>query len=831
MKIFRILLYSVLSAFLPLCLQAQTLKIGSDNNPNQYLILSKDTVYLNYNDFASVGIARNCDYDVSNSNQWIVWKKQGNGNLSLFATPNYNVAPRTGLLTLSTADGSLSRALTVIQKGRTVTDRQIPIVSGTANQAQSGEDISKSYDDNLSTLYHSPWTGTSFPVILTYNLQGPAHVDYALYTPRQDGNNNGNFEQVDIDYQVSGSTQWIRLRTANLGGSGSIANISFGDEGIDDVMSIRFTVRSGVNGFVSCAEMAFYEKDDFIGDMLKDVFADKLCTRLKDGVTREMIEQMEMEEFRSLAYQLQDGTYSMKYRVGEFKAYRPVADLRNELKNSYTYNNHENPTGITFKKDENVIVVVEGIGDSPVTLQVRNFGPEDFSTEYYPLSNGVNIINCRNKGNGYIDYYTKNYKDAPKVKIHFVNGVENGYFDLERGDTNDDWKALLANAKGDCMDFVSKNIQGVFPVSALKANCPANGVWLVTTYDSIVSLEQEVMGLKKYNRKYDNHMAVISVKTSGGLYHASNDGFCVPINALRDPTSSTYFDFWGAAHELGHVNQTNGMLWIGLTEVTNNIYSAYVEHMLRPNGYHRLENESNGFRYYDFMEYNIMKGGQFVPHAHNDVFCTLIPFWQLLVYTKIAGIQPDAYPEMFEKMRTMDVGSMDDGQKQVNFMRQWCDITKTNYLPYFAKVGMFKTVNEEIGDYSTRQLTITQSMLNELRSHVESAGYPEAPEAFYFLDVNNMPAFRDKAPLVANEVNAGCARSGNTVKIEHNAWKNAVGFETYDAQGNLLHITSYGHGSAAIVPTTTNVEWISSENPAYIMAVGYDGKKVKCYQP
>ena len=821
----------MLSAFLPLCLQAQTLKIGSDNNPNQYLILSKDTVYLNYNDFASVGIARNCDYDVSNGNQWIVWKKQGNGNLSLFATPNYNVAPRTGLLTLSTADGSLSRALTVIQKGRTVTDRQIPIVSGTANQAQSGEDISKSYDDNLSTLYHSPWTGTSFPVILTYNLQGPAHVDYALYTPRQDGNNNGNFEQVDIDYQVSGSTQWIRLRTANLGGSGSIANISFGDEGIDDVMSIRFTVRSGVNGFASCAEMAFYEKDDFIGDMLKDVFADKLCTRLKDGVTREMIEQMEMEEFRSLAYQLQDGTYSMKYRVGEFKAYRPVADLRNELKNSYTYNNHENPTGITFKKDENVIVVVEGIGDSPVTLQVRNFGPEDFNTEYYPLSNGVNIINCRNKGNGYIDYYTKNYKDAPKVKIHFVNGVENGYFDLERGDTNDDWKALLANAKGDCMDFVSKNIQGVFPVSALKANCPTNGVWLVTTYDSIVSLEQEVMGLKKYNRKYDNHMAVISVKTSGGLYHASNDGFCVPINALRDPTSSTYFDFWGAAHELGHVNQTNGMLWIGLTEVTNNIYSAYVEHMLRPNGYHRLENESNGFRYYDFMEYNIMKGGQFVPHAHNDVFCTLIPFWQLLVYTKIAGIQPDAYPEMFEKMRTMDVGSMDDGQKQVNFMRQWCDITKTNYLPYFAKVGMFKTVNEVIGDYSTRQLTITQSMLNELRSHVESAGYPEAPEAFYFLDVNNMPAFRDKAPLVANEVNAGCVRSGNTVKIEHSAWKNVVGFETYDAQGNLLHITSYGHGSAAIVPITTNVEWISSENPAYIMAVGYDGKKVKCYQP
>ena len=417
------------------------------------------------------------------------------------------------------------------------------------------------------------------------------------------------------------------------------------------------------------------------------------------------------------------------------------------------------------------------------------------------------------------------------MKIHFVNCDENGYFDIERGDTNNDWVKLLANAKGDCMDFKGKYIQGVFPVETLRQNCPSNGKWLVETYDSIVALEHQIMGLDKYNRKPKNHMTVITVATSGGLYHASNDGFCVPVNALRDPTSPTYFDFWGAAHELGHVNQTNGILWIGLTEVTNNIYSAYVEHMLRPNKYHRLENESNGFRYYDFMEYNIMKGGQFVPHANNDVFCTLIPFWQLLVYTRIAGIQPDAYPDMFEKMRTMTLSGMDDGQKQVNFMRQWCHITKTNYLPYFEKVGMFKTVDASIGDYSTRQLTITQAMLNNLKTEIEAANYPLPPAALYYLDVNNMPAFRDKAALVSNTLNAGCVRSGNNVKITHSYWKNVVGFETYDANGKLLHCTSYGHGSPDYVPTYTNVVWNTSENPAYIMAVGYDGTKIKCYQP
>ncbi|MBQ2216011.1 MAG: hypothetical protein II416_07020, partial [Prevotella sp.] len=97
--------------------------------------------------------------------------------------------------------------------------------------------------------------------------------------------------------------------------------------------------------------------------------------------------------------------------------------------------------------------------------------------------------------------------------------------------------------------------------------------------------------------------------------------------------------------------------------------------------------------------------------------------------------------------------------------------------------------------------------------------------------VNNMPAFRDKAALVSNTLNTGCVRSGNNVKITHSSWMNVVGFETYDANGKLLHCTSYGHGSPDYVPTYTNVVWNTSENPAYIMAVGYDGTKIKCYQP
>ena len=174
---------------------------------------------------------------------------------------------------------------------------------------------------------------------------------------------------------------------------------------------------------------------------------------------------------------------------------------------------------------------------------------------------------------------------------------------------------------------------------------------------------------------------------------------------------------------------------------------------------------------------------------------------------------------------------MNDGQQQVNFMRQWCHITKTNFLPFFRQVGMFKTVDATIGDYATRQLTITQSMLDALEKEIAAANYAEAPAAFCYLDVNNYASFRDKTALAEGTLGKGCSRSGSNIVIQHSSWPGAVGFETYKADGTLLHMTNYGHGNSGIKPSATSVVWNTAEQPAYIMAVGYDGTRVKCYEP
>ena len=72
------------------------------------------------------------------------------------------------------------------------------------------------------------------------------------------------------------------------------------------------------------------------------------------------------------------------------------------------------------------------------------------------------------------------------------------------------------------------------------------------------------------------------------------------------------------------------------------------------------------------------------------------------------------------------------------------------------------------------------------------------------------------------------------VKVDNYVWQNAVGYETYDADGNLLNATIYGLGDSVASDRYTYVIWKTSNDtaqPAYIMAVGCDGTRVKCYEP
>lgn len=172
---------------------AQNIKIGSDTAA-PYIMTSADTLTVGYNaGFGTLAVASNAsDYTVTKKTtdaDWVSFRKEANGNLTFFTTYYYdNINPRYAQFVLSSADGTFSRTVVVCQaKNQSAStiggDTQLTIGSATASSSQSGEGIERTYDGKTSTLWHSPYSGGSFPYTLTYKLKEASHVDYLMYTP------------------------------------------------------------------------------------------------------------------------------------------------------------------------------------------------------------------------------------------------------------------------------------------------------------------------------------------------------------------------------------------------------------------------------------------------------------------------------------------------------------------------------------------------------------------------------------------------------------------------------------------------------------------------
>lgn len=871
-------------------LMAQTvepLRLKIPAGHSSVISTDKDTVTLGYNQSLSyVSILTDQDYEVSvasGSEDMIHVKKQEADGLTFLVGYNAQMESRIGKLTLTSVDGTCSHELVVCQEGNTSAN-ELPgdvlhqIASAKASQYQPGENIERSYDGNVSTLYHSPYQGTQFPVTLTYNLKSPSHIDYLLYTPRQSGGSNGAFGMLKVYCATADNPKEFKLvAQKNLEQSSSASSVSFGEDGVDQVVSVRLEVLDGYGNYASCAEIAFYERNHELDQLFATYFEDALCTRLKLEVNEEMAANIENDYVRMLVtYLLANPDYAeSKYRIASYEAYEPLSALSARLKVN-TYNAYENPTGLYFEAGKPLVVFVEGIGEDPVSLKIKNFGKaydgEPQSESSYSLRNGVNVINPLNRGNGYVSYYTDNYKTAPSVKMHFALATENGYFDLERGDTNEDWIKLLKNAKSDIIDLRTKRIQVAYPKARFKQYCPENAVELALLSDSTIYYERDIMGLLGEKEPKNRQFARVvwsSFMFADGIGAAAND------NSLSGWMTPSKFEPWGFGHELGHVNQVRpGLKWVGCGETTNNIYSAWVEHKLGT-GYHRLESERSGVEDYEglsggrfnvYLEENVRKGVSWQladgadyhgaqynekvvknqDYAGNvlsqdttvltrnfDHFVKLVPFWQLQLYCQEAGYSPNVFAKVIEALRNDDDSNMSNGMHQMRFMRLVCEATQMDFLDFFEKAGMLRPINAFIEDYGADWLKINESMIQELRHYVAEKGYKKPEGEINYISARNWKIYRDKLSLEGAAVGEGCSEVSGRIKVMHDVWKNAVAFETYDAEGKLLRISMGGLGEDTDNGYKfTQVLWpqSSTEKAAYIMAVGWDGTRIKCYE-
>ena len=755
----------------------------------------------------------------------------------------------------------------------------LPQVAGSsASSFQSGENIEKSFDGNVSTLYHCSWNATAatFPISLIYKFDGQTSMNYLRYTPRQDGGPNGLFGNVKISYNTISNPAYVDIATQNFGQTSTIKTVVF--PSAITPLNIKIEVLDGKNNFASCAEMEFFQNspNSFNLSAYSNIFNDTLFSTLKPTITQQDIDAIPSPFIKGLAQCLFNNTYNRKYRVQTFTAYKTIESINNQYKLG-NYNGYENPTGLAFQANTTAIVFAKDITEAnKVYLKIRDFATEGASPEKsYELKNGLNILNITNAGLGYISYYTDDVNALP-VSANITAGIVNGIY--KKGTASAEWIEMLTN------DVYPKiDIEGYYTKLMMDKSVISNFHFttaqpLIDKYDAIVKSEREMMGFFKFNKNLKNRQLVYT-ESSGGWYAGGLGAHLDLTWGLSNSASATGLDFWGVAHELGHVNQIRpGLRWIGTTEITNNMYSLWAYYNLySPTGanrFTRLEGEIAdktafpkvaGNRFGEIIIQTQINGKSIMDQFRTDYvnpadanFRSLIPFWQLELYYQLAGASKSAstlafdsdmsdedmppvipavpgidYAHWFatvaEKVRNTNETQLTNGQMVMNFVKNTCDAVQEDLTDFFTNTGFLKPINATISDYSNGQLTITQSMIDDVKAYVLMKGYakPVSPVINY-LSANSVNAYKNLLPVSGiTGIGAQIVNNaqGQFLLVNNSKWNNAVAFETYDAGDQLISVSIVGTGDTTLA--NTYVDFPS--NALKVYAVGYNGQKILVY--
>lgn len=718
-------------------------------------------------------------------------------------------------------------------------DIKVKVVSGTDTSHQGEDVIGKSFDGDYSTLYHSNWYNGGanyFPITLTYNFAEVSDVDYLIYYPRPSGY-NGNFKEVEIQYSEDGNV-FTKLLDKDFEGSATASRVTF--DNTVRAKSFRFIVKSGAGdgqGFVSCAEMEFYSKN-LNAFVYSTLFEDEACSNLKAGITETDIENCKYPFFKNLAYYMFKDKYDRNFRVADYKAF-PHPDIQSESHKTNPYSLLDNPTGISVKEGETLVVMVADTYGQNIGMKVQNLdapGGDGFGGVTYPLYRGINKLTMNGKGLVYVMYHTKTLEEAETarpVKIHFASGTVNGYFDSQSVEHRGRWSELLGKATDKYFDVVGQYAHLTFETNDFRKYAATNGNELIELYDKIAHSEMQLLGLEKYGKMFRNRIYLNVMYHSfmyATAYHTAYNQ--TTMGDVCDPDVLKTTGCWGPAHEIGHCNQTRpGIKWIGLTEVTNNIMSEYVQTTVfgQPS---RIQTEDMGAVYRN--RYSKAWNGIIVPKAShadftnlddsNDVFCKLVPFWQLeLYFGKVLGLTPlqqsdcgGFYPEVFEYARTKDYSGMSEGEIQLDFVYNCCVAARLNLLDFFEKWGFLTPVDRLIEDYDTKTLKVTEGMVDALRKRVESLGYSKLQDtALEYISDNTWELYKTKPQVMPG---ASATRNGNTITIKN--WQNVVVYEVRDEADNLVFVSSGETTPSATDVFTLPGNWSGDYRLYAVSAVG-----------
>lgn len=723
---------------------------------------------------------------------------------------------------------------------------EVPVSSGTLSAGairttSTGLEFEKSYDGDYNTSYHSNDSGAGgarLPADLTWHLAQPEKLEYILFTPH---NAHGSFDKFDIYFKYEDDSEEKVYSEEALGAPLSPVRLSWNGINSRKVKSIRFHVRKTGYTVLAVKEMEFFKQKDGYFDPLT-YFTDLSCSELKPGVTYAQIMAVENPFYRELMRKLYQKVYDKEFRVTTRSILVNPDTERNHNKTQYSYSRYNGATGIAVNQGEEVVVFIDKAGSIKPQVLVQNLqqpGERSYGGTPITLEPGYNKFTADRSGLIYIIYNEANLKPNrtanPEIKFHFATGTVNGYYDDTNPKHAGRWRELLSKATNRYFDVLGKYSHMTMQTDDFRRWTP-DLPELVSYYDKVVLEQQRLQGMMKYNRMFTNRALFLHDKGNGLYafsYHTAY-GSGEPMFNPHGPNGFRRWN-WGVGHEQGHQNQTYGLNWGGMVEITVNIPALYIEESV-------FDTESRSIAGNWFTNaWNDLLRGNASFSTKSQAQSSLMAFWQLeLYFGRVLGRTPlrqadhgGFYPDLYERLRNYatptvawnapnEAKAENNGIQQTNFAWHASAVAGYDLTDFFEKWGFFRTTTMEVhlNTYkAAHYLTVTDAMVSDIKGKIRALGHSKPTIALEYITSENWEMYKNPQPVGVGTV----SQSGSTFTLS--GWQNVVAWEVRDATGTLLYTATGRTTKNATVNTVTlDRAWSSS----YVLnAIAADGTRTK----
>ena len=538
------------------------------------------------------------------------------------------------------------------------------------------------------------------------------------------------------------------------------------------------------------------------------------------------------------------------FRIADYKVYSEnnYNAWARSMGIGYDYGSMTNPTGVTARDGEDLFVFLGDDIPQNATVQIELVPLGTRSAgKYYNLKKGLNIILNQGENNVFVNYIGRTFnngkylKDYKPMNIHIEGGKVNGYFDLTKGNTNEDWKTMQSDGLVWAKAFNMKGelIVMNMPGADCKQYTPNNMKELVEIWNSIVQREDDLMGFRAAKRDKCNNVLNATAVDHGYMY-ATTGGTYYNYNTLADVLNYDKVKWgngtlWGPAHEFGH-NHQQLFNTAGMTEISVNMYSNMV---MFTSGRVTSRSENCSYTDVDGKRYDGVCESAVSTYADRfankkmwfeyGTWGTTQMYYKLYLMFHATGLDDQFWHKCLDYLRTHRLEGQGtancQGQNDYLLFAMACSYAaKQDLSSFFEAWGHFYNVNGSvIGDYSNTTMYTTRAQWMKAKEFMQK--YPKGPaNNMIFIDdhIRRTPAiYPGAAPGTMREDFNGAVRVGTMG--DFGSWdqfkkdslgtgwavvkemktvngrrtytmeaKNShvVGFKIYDSKGNLIYFAN-----------------------------------------